>query len=60
MVGYGFAVVYKNYFSNKSYIYYLNAGYGIKRIFAYVFMVDFGIYLTMIALLCAIKPFYLA
>ncbi|MGZ3754806.1 MAG: hypothetical protein ACXVAY_22300 [Mucilaginibacter sp.] len=60
IVGYGFAILYKNYFANKSYIYYLNAGHSIKRMYVYAFTADFGIYLVMIALLYAIKPFFAA
>jgi hypothetical protein len=51
IVGYGVTVLYKHYFSNKSYIYFLNAGYSIKKMYSYVFAIDFVIYLAMVVCL---------
>jgi hypothetical protein len=55
LVGYTATVFYKHYFANKNYLYYLNAGYSIKKMYGYVFSIDFGIYLLMVALFYLIK-----
>ena len=51
MTGYAGSVFYKHYFANKSYVYYMNAGFGIKKMYTYVFITDMSIYLIMVAAL---------
>jgi hypothetical protein len=41
--------LYKYYFSYKTNIYYMNAGYSMKKMYAYTFSFDFAIYLLMVA-----------
>lgn len=55
LVGYAGCVFYKHYFSNKTYLYFLNAGYGIKKIYALAFSFDFMIYLSMVVCFYLIK-----
>jgi len=55
LVGYGATILYKHYFSSKSYIYFLNAGYSIKKMYSYVFGIDFAIYIAIVACLYLIK-----
>jgi len=49
LVGYASTAAYQHYFNSKSYLYYLNAGYSIKKMYGYTFSLDFLIYLIMIA-----------
>lgn len=50
-VGYIATIAYKNYFANKTYMYFRNAGYSITRMYTYAFVFDFLAYITTIILL---------
>lgn len=49
IIGYAATAAYQHYFNSKPYLYYLNAGYSIKKMYAYTFSADFTIYLFMVA-----------
>lgn len=55
-VGYAGTVFYKNYFANKTYMYYRNAGYSITRMYAYSFAVDFALYVLIVSILFPFIP----
>ncbi|MBB3969271.1 hypothetical protein [Mucilaginibacter phyllosphaerae] len=50
-IGYMATIAYKNYFANKTYMYFRNAGYSITRMYVYAFAFDFFSYLTATILL---------
>lgn len=51
LVGYGGTVFYKNYFSDRSFMFYRNAGYSITRMYTYVFICDMAAFILIVALL---------
>jgi hypothetical protein len=51
IIGYAATAAYQHYFNSKPYLYYLNAGYSIKKMYTYTFSIDFAIYLAMVACL---------
>ena len=46
LVGYAATIAYKNYFANKTYMYFRNAGYSITRMYFYAFGSDFVAYVA--------------
>jgi hypothetical protein len=48
--GYGSSLGYQYFMANKSYFYFRNAGYSVRRMYAYVFSVDILIYIVLIVL----------
>lgn len=55
VVGYGCSALYQYYLSNKSYYYFRNAGYSVKRMYAYTFSVDFVAYIILILIYALLK-----
>lgn len=55
LVGYACTGAYQHYFNSKSYLYYLNAGYSIKKMYGYTFSFDLAIYFVMVVCLYLIK-----
>jgi len=47
-IGYASSVGIQNYFSAKEFYYYRNAGYSIKRMYSYAFLIDLIIYAFMV------------
>lgn len=50
LAGYFASALYQFYMANKSYYYFRNAGYSVRRMYAYVFSIDFAIYIILILL----------
>ena len=50
LVGYAATIAYKNYFANKNYMYFRNAGYSITRMYFYAFGFDLAVYVVLIIL----------
>lgn len=48
IVGYAGYIFYKHYFANRTYLYFLNAGYSIKTMYAYSILFDFLVFLGML------------
>lgn len=48
MVGYAATIAYKNYFANKTYMFFRNAGYSITRMYFYSFGFDMLVYISLI------------
>lgn len=48
--GYVCTTLYQYYMSNKSYFYFRNAGYSIRRMYGYVYSIDFLFYIILILL----------
>jgi hypothetical protein len=55
IVGYAGCIFYKHFFANKTYLYFLNSGYSIKKMYSYTFSLDFTVYLVMVTLVYFIK-----
>ena len=55
-VGYASAVALQYMFSANEYYYYRNAGYTVRRLYAYTFVVDFVFYLLLVYLFTLVKP----
>lgn len=55
VVGYSGTIAYKHYFSFKTDIYYHNAGYSLKKMYAYAFGFDMAIYFLMVISLYLIQ-----
>jgi hypothetical protein len=51
LVGYAGSIFYKHFFSNKTYVYFMNAGYGINKMYRYAFTADMIVYLLMVIVL---------
>lgn len=47
-LGYASSVWFQYYFSNKNHYYYRNAGYLIRKLYAYVFSFDIVVYLIAV------------
>ena len=48
LVGYAGAVGYQNYFSPQVYFYYRNAGYQVRQLYLYSFLLDLIVYAILI------------
>ena len=55
LVGYAVIVAYKYYLSNKTNLYFMNAGYGVKKMFLYAFGLDFIFFLLLASFVYLIK-----
>lgn len=53
-IGYIATIAYKNYFANKTYMYFRNAGYSITRMYLYAFAFDFLVYLSAVIIFISI------
>lgn len=53
--GYLASALYQFYMSNKSYYYFRNAGYSIRRMYAYTFSIDFALYVALILIYVFLK-----
>lgn len=56
LVGYAGAVGFQNYFSPQVYFYYRNAGYEVRRLYLYTFLLDIIAYAMLIASYQLILP----
>lgn len=48
--GYGSSLGYQYFMANKSYFYFRNAGYSVRRMYTYAFSVDMLIYIVLMVL----------
>jgi len=49
--GYASTIFLQSYTAKNTYMFYRNAGYSIKRMYAYAFAVDMGIFILMLIIL---------
>ncbi|RWY54094.1 hypothetical protein [Mucilaginibacter gilvus] len=55
LIGYASTTYLQSYTAKNVYMYYRNAGYSIRRMYAYVYAVDIAIYSAMLATFILIK-----
>lgn len=55
-LGYASAVALQYMFSANEYYYYRNAGYAVRRLYVYTFLIDFAFYLLLVYIFTLIKP----
>jgi hypothetical protein len=48
LMGYASATFLQSYSAKNVYMYYRNAGYSIRRMYIYTYLLDFGIYIFML------------
>ncbi len=57
VLGYASSVWFQYYFSNKTHYYYRNAGYSIRKLYAYVFLFDIVVYLIAVSFYLTLGSF---
>jgi len=50
LMGYASAIFLQSYTAKNVYMFYRNAGYSIRRMYTYVYLIDFAIYLAVLTL----------
>ncbi len=57
-LGYASSIWFQYYFSNQTYYYFRNAGYLIRKLYAYVFLFDILVYLIAVSFYLTLGYFY--
>ncbi|MEO7214330.1 hypothetical protein [Mucilaginibacter sp.] len=55
LIGYASTTFLQSYTAKNVYMYYRNAGYSIRRMYAYTYGIDLAVYFAMLTILLLIK-----